>query len=258
MGVSKTKFFIGILLTIITSLEIIGASIYSSNIDCSNIILEYYSYFPTTLEGSKMVMEILLATINVIYTVYIFFSNIYTYIFEKGIYIFTRTKNINKLIIKEYLKVGKNLLIYYIFQILIFNIFIISMGVEVSNIYNYILYTILSLLSIWLGTYILIILASLVSLYFNEIVGFIVSISLFVTNIIGLNILHNYSKLDYIRYFPFTQYLITLHDEIFINRNFFDIYVSGYKFIYSLIYIAIIMLIIIFLSIRRIKKIDIY
>lgn len=257
MKVYIKQFILGIVIFIATAMPIILDSIYNG-IQYEDVLIKYFSYIPTTKNDYKILIEILTAIINIIYVVYVFSSKIYSDIKEKGIYILTRSRRTSVWILKEYVYIFKNIVLYYFIEIILLILIMFLCGMKTVSLQEVIQIAFLLLIYISLGTYVLIVISSLISLYINEVVGFLSVNSLFLVNMLLFNILINSKYINLIRYLPFTQYLLSIHDFNLIDRSLFNISIIDYTLEYSIIYLLSIIVIVVVISINRIRKMEVY
>lgn len=246
----------GWLIIYITSYMIKATVIYNSN-DIKDLYLGYFSYLPI---GQRVgVIDLIVPIVHIIFVTYLFSGYILDDIKEKGVVIFTRTDKKERWILEEYIKIFIRLNLYFLVQFGLFFILGITNNLHIINVREFISVILTLFIVQVLSSYVLIIVSNIVSLYSNSIYGYLVSVIGLCANMGILNELYINRKMDIIKYLPFTQHLILLDELNFISRNIslFDIKIEGYNLVTNIIVYLLILTMLMFVSIRKIKTLDI-
>ncbi|NRT78425.1 DUF2705 family protein [Clostridium beijerinckii] len=246
----------GWLIIYITSYMVKSVIKYNSN-DIKDFYLAYFSYLP--ISQNIRVTDFIVPIVHIIFVVYIFSGYVLNDIKEKGVIIFTRTDKKERWILKEYIKIFLRVNLYFLLQFTLFFILGIINNMHVVNMQEFI--SVISILFIVqvLSSYVLVVLSNTVSLYSNNIYGYYTSVVGFCANIVMLNELYTTEELWIIKYAPFTQHLILLDELKFINRNIylFNIKIQNYDILTNGAVYLLILTVLIYISIKKMKTIDI-
>lgn len=246
----------GWLIIYITSFSIKSSIIYTSN-DLKDLYLAYFSYLP--INKSLIITDFIIPISHIIFVVYIFSGYVLNNIKKRGVIIFTRTDKKEKWLLKEYLKMFIKLNLYFGVQFILFFILGILNNIYIVDIREFISVVVLLFIVQVLSSYILILFSNIISIYSNTVYGYFTSVISLCISIVILNILYSCDKMWLIKYLPFTQHLIILNELNFINRNIelFNIKIQNYNLIINGIVYILILTILIYISIKRVRKIDI-
>lgn len=246
----------GWLIIYITSYMIKSTVIYNSN-DIKDFYLAYFSYLPIgqTIDVTDFIVPI----VHIMFVVYIFSGHVLNEIKEKGVIIFTRTDKKERWILEEYIQIFIRLNLYFLVQFGLFfmlgsinDLYIVSMKEFISAVLILFVTQVLS-------SYVLIVFSNIVSLYSDYIYGYSASIIGFCSNIIMLNGLYMTKELWIVKYLPFTQHLILLDELKFINRDvsLFNIIIENYNLLTNMMIYLLMLIILIYISIRKMRTLDI-
>ncbi len=231
-------------------------SIINSN-DIKDFYLAYFSYLP--IGKNIKITDFIVPIVHIIFVIYIFSGYVLNSIKEKGVVVFTRTDKKEIWILKEYIKIFLMLSLYFSVQFVLFFILGIMNNMSIVNMQEFI--SIVSILFIVqvLSSYVLIVLSNTISLYSNDTYGYFISVIGFCANIIVLNELYTMGEQWLIKYVPFTQHLILLDELKFINRNIymFNIKIQNYKPLTNVMVCSLILTILIYISMKKMKTVDI-
>lgn len=246
---------IGFLIIFITSYTT-STFMLSFNNDISNLVLGYFSFLP--ISNTNMIKDIMLAILHNCFIIYVFSSYIKDELHNNGPYIFTRTSKKEIWLIKEYIKILKYLIIYYCIQFFLFFIVSKFMGSSIIEISEFTRVVMLSLVFNILNSYVLVLISNTISLFSNIVYGYSISIILLCLNMILFNTLFNLKLYKYINFLPLSQNLITLKKTSFINSGIFNNFINGYSFNTSIYIMIGIIISLYYISIKIIKKNEIF
>lgn len=246
----------GWLIIYITSYMIKSTITYNSN-DIKDFYLAYFSYL--AIGKTIAVTDFMVPIVHIICVVYTFSGYVLNDIKEKGVIIFTRTDKKERWILEEYIKIFIRLNLYFLVQFGLFFILGIINNLYIVNMQEFISVVLIVFIVQVLSSYVLIVLSNTVSLYSNYIYGYFASVIGFCANIVMLNELYMTKELWIIKYLPFTQHLILLDDLKFINRNIslFDIKIQNYNLLTNMMVYLLILTILMYISIRKMRTLDI-
>ena len=229
--------------------------LYYSN-DIKDLYLGYFSYLPI---GPRLeIIDLIISIVHIVFVTYMFSGYILDDIKEKGVIIFTRTDKKEKWIISKYINILLKLIIYFTIQFTIFfilgrlnNMSIIKFDEFISVIITLFIVQVLS-------SYLLIVLSNTVSLFSNSIYGYLFSIISIIANITLLDGIYK-NNFTIIKYLPFSQHLVLFNDLSFINRNIllFNFEIKGYNLATNIMIESVLLCALLYISVRRIKKMDI-
>lgn len=246
----------GWIIIYITSYMIKSTVIYNSN-DIKDFYLAYFSYLPI---GKKMaVTDFIVPIVHIIFVVYIFSGYVLNGIKEKGVIIFTRTDKKERWILEEYIKIFIKLNLYFLVQFALFFILGLINNMYIVNMQEFISVVLILFVVQVLSCYVLIVFSNTVSIYSNTIYGYSASVIGFCANIGMLNELYMNKELWIIKYLPFTQHLILLDELKFISRNrsLFNVKIQNYNLITNIMVYLLILTILMYISIRKMRTLDI-
>lgn len=246
----------GWLIIYITSYMVKSIIEYNSN-DIKDFYLAYFSYLP--ISQNIRVTDFIVPIVHILFVVYIFSGYVSNNIKEKGAIIFTRTDKKERWILEEYIKIFIRVNLYFLVQFVLFFILGIINNMYIVNMQEFISVVLVLFIVQVFSSYVLIVLSNTISLYSNNIYGYSTSVIGFCANIVMLNELYTTEGSWMIKYSPFTQHLILLNELKFINRNIslFNMKIQNYSILTNLMFYLIILTILIYISIKRMKTVDI-
>ncbi|GKX66712.1 hypothetical protein [Inconstantimicrobium mannanitabidum] len=225
--------------------------------DIKDMYLCYFSY--TFINESFSSSKIIISALNTILIVSIFADNLSLELEKNAAYIFTRTKKIKKWLTNKLIYILCSIIKIQFCQFIIAFGYFGILGYRINNVSEFI-QVILKLFILIVSTqYIAVIIANLVSLKTNQVIGYIVSISLIIINLIIFYSIY-FTKRVLIGMIPFTQYMITIQDTTLVNRSvrYFSHYIKNYYFIHALIFNIVFIIILFVLGRRSIEKHEFY
>lgn len=248
-------FILGWIIIYISSHMVKLNVLYYSN-DIKDLYLGYFSYLPI---GPRLeIIDFIIPIVHIVFVVYMFSGYILDDIKEKGVIIFTRTDKKEKWILSKYINILLDLIVYFAIQFILF--FILGKLNNMNVIESYEFVNVISTLFVMqvLISYLLIVLSNTVSLFSNSIYGYLVSTIGILANITVLDTLYN-NNFNIIKYLPFSQHLILFNDLSFINRTIllFNFEIKGYNLATNIIIEILLLCTLLYISVRRIKKMDI-
>ncbi|NKF07207.1 DUF2705 family protein [Clostridium gasigenes] len=244
---------LGWLIIYISSYMIKSNVLYYSN-DIKDLYLGYFSYLPI---GPKLgIMDFIIPVVHIVFVIYMFSGDILDDISEKGVIIFTRTDKKEKWILSKYMNILLELVVYFAIQFILFFVLGKLNNMSIIEFDEFVNVTIALFVMQVLSSYLLVVLSNTVSLFSNSIYGYLVSTIGILVNVTVLDALYNN---NIIKYLPFSQHLILFNDLSFINRNIllFNFEIKGYTLATNIIVEGLLLCMLLYVSIRRIKKMDI-
>lgn len=230
-----------------------------SNKDISLIFL--YQYGDLKIDSSYYIINISLYSLNHILLLFALGSETRKDMSKLGTYIFTRTDKRSIWLLSKYARLFIYIFTYYLFQFFISFLLAIIFKFKIIDSIYLIKIIIIEMVLVSLSTYLIIIICNTLSLILDDISSIVIVllteyINLFLCHLIYSNNLNT----SPIKYMPFVQSIFTWYDSV-ININsysYFSTYVvSGFNFIFSFIYLVILIFLVIILSKKIINKMDI-
>lgn len=225
--------------------------------DIKDLFVYYYSYSFLTEKFS--ILKIIKSVLNNTIMISIFAEYLWIELDRNASYIFTRTRKTKEWITRKFIEILRDLIIIQFIQFIFAFLYFYILGFRIIHLDEFILVNLQLFILITTTQYILIIIANLLMLKVNQVFGYIVSISLNIVSLLILYSLYGNSKL-LVAFIPFTQYLISIQDNILINRSipYFMHYIKDYSFYQALIYNAFFIGILILLGRKLINKHEFY
>lgn len=238
------------------SSHMIKLNILNYSNDIKDLYLGYFSYLP--IEPKLEIIDFVIQIAHIIFVIYMFSGYILDDIKEKGVIIFTRTDKKEKWILSKYINILLELIIYFTIQFTLFFILAKLNNMSIIKIDEFVNVIITLFIVQVLSSYILIVLSNTVSLFSNSIYGYISSAICIIANITLLDGIYK-NNFTIIKYLPFSQHLVLFNDLSFINRNIlsFKFEIKGYNLATNIMIESVLICILLYISVRRIKKMDI-
>lgn len=238
------------------SSHMVKLNILNYSNDIKDLYLGYFSYLP--IEPKLEIIDFIIQIVHIIFVIYMFSGYILDDIKEKGVVIFTRTDKKESWILSKYINILLELLIYFTIQFMLFFILgkLNSMSIIKTDEFINVIIT-LFIVQV-LSSYLLIVLSNTVSLFSNSIYGYLFSTISIIANITVLDGIFK-NNFTIIKYLPFSQHLVLFNDLSFINRNIllFNFEIKGYNLTTNILIQSVLLYALLYISVRRIKKMDI-
>ncbi len=230
-----------------------------SNFSLSHFIIYNYGYLnPLSIDS---LIPVIIWIFPLLLLIYFLGDSIYDSIFNKSIYVFTRTDKRMKWFLKQSIKLFFNVFFFYVLYF-----FATILVGFINNLHVITLSDVLVILNIFLhhvfGSYILLLLITLFSFYIKIGYSYITVLSMYIFLLMITGIIYEYlpSYITVIKWLPTTQFLFIWHEDSLLNdfRNaLFVNSLEGFDYIFSFIYYSIFLLLIMVFSLRKVNKIDI-
>lgn len=253
----KLKYFFFQLCIMFFISYILSSDLVEFSNDMKDMYLYYFSY--QFIGQDISLIHIITSLIPTSLMISMFIDSLSYELDKNAIYIFTRTNKKSKWLLYKLLNIFVKVSLINFFLFVIAFLFFWILGFEIVN-FSYFINLILKLLLLVILTqYILIIISNLISIKFDSAYGYIISNLLYIISILNLYFL-SFKNINLIKYIPFTQHVVSIQDNMCINRSilYFSKFITGYKFSNALIYDILIIIIIILFGIKQINKTEFY
>lgn len=204
----------------------------------------------------KFVFPILIWLFPQLFLVYMLGSLLSNDLKNRAVYLFTRTNNRSSWFFSITTSLFLNTLLYYFIQYLLIILIGIVKNYEIKNLFV----IFLSLILLVLTNFLLLLIINIFNLFFNMTFIYNIVLSVYIFLILITGIIGEYAP-QYIRLivsFPFSHALITWHDISDINylQKDSSFYISRFSIKDSLIYIFLLITLSLFITVKKIKKMD--
>jgi hypothetical protein len=236
---------------------ILSGDLHGITLNIKDIYIYYYSN--TFLDGKITIINILTSSFPIIIAISIFADDLSVEIEKNATYIFTRSINRKKWITYKFVHILISLIKIQFIQFSISFMYFSVLGYKITDPKASLLVIIELFLLTTLTQYILIVIASLVTLKTNSIYGYIICNFIFLINIITFNLFY-LKKQTLVQYIPFTQYILSIQENILVNRDirYFSNFIPGYNFTEAVIYDIIIIITLLLVGRKIIEKHEFY
>ncbi|MDD3314628.1 MAG: DUF2705 family protein [Syntrophaceticus sp.] len=222
------------------------------------LILAYGNLY---IEEIVFIVPVFLWMVPLIVIIFFLGDYIHRNFDQNAAYIFTRTARRSLWLIGQAVNLFLYILIYYIFQIAVFCVVSTVLGFSMFSWDVGIMLIVSELALLVLSNYMIVLLINVLSLFkLNSL--FCVAITL-TTNIVCIflsAILYKFytKNIAIIKWLPFTQGILTWHSGISSVADFFPFNIPHFSILFSIVYLIIICLLLLFCGVCKIEKMDIY
>ncbi|MFL0194083.1 hypothetical protein ACJDU8_00540 [Clostridium sp. WILCCON 0269] len=207
----------------------------------------------------KYISNVFIQMLPLIYITYILGDYIFLDLDKRGVYIFTRTNKRTNWFLNKILKLLKYVSLFYFIQLITIYIIGIIIGFRSTNYTIQIIFWEFTLNV--LTSYFIILFINVISLKLNVIYTYIIGIGIYVSSIFISGFVYQLynSKIWLLKYFIIGQEILTWHCESFLNgyRNIADFYINNLNIKYSISYLSIVCIIMVFYGFYVINNKDI-
>lgn len=248
--------FIGILMNFFIFLKIKNNLSHSQNI--LNLFVQAYGNL--NLQSDEWIRPIMLLLIHPIYLLCILGDYIYIQSKEYGVHIFTRNTSKKQWFISNAKNLLVYILIYYIFQFLTMFLFGELYGFKIFDSRNFFIGISICLFFSIISVYLLLIFCNVLSLYFDEVYSYFISISSIVYNMfLSFTIFKEKFNFNIIKFLPFSQGILGWHNWNLMDRNIhsFNFFINNYSIYFSIVYTFLFLSCLFLIGIKRINTMDI-
>ncbi|MBU3175375.1 DUF2705 family protein [Clostridium estertheticum] len=249
-----------ILLNIFTMMfiaKILSGDLHGITLDIKDIFIYYYSH---TFLGEKItIINILISVFPIIIMVSIFADEVSIELEKNATYIFTRSVNRKKWITRKFIHIFISLIKIQLIQFSISFMYFSALGYRINDLKSSLVIIIELFILTTLTQYILIVISSLVTLKTSNIYGYTFCNFIFLINILIFHLFY-FTKQTLVQYLPFTQYILSIQENILVNRNirYLSNFIPGYNFTEAVIYDIIIIITLILVGRKIIEKHEFY
>ncbi len=236
---------------------ILSCDLFGVSNDIKDMYLYYFSY--EFIGQNISVFQISISLIPISIMISMFADSLSYELYKNAAYIFTRSKNRTKWLINKLTQILIEITLADILLFIVAFIFFYFLGYKIVNFKEFISITLEIFILLLLTQYLLIIIANLISIKLDPTYGYIISNLIYIISILNFYYL-SLKKITLLKYIPFTQQLISVQDNDYINRSisYFSKYIVGYGIRDAIIFDLIILIIVILVGIRQIKKAEFY
>lgn len=236
---------------------ILSGDLNKVTLDIKDIYIYYYSH---TFVGERMsIINILSSSFPIIIAISIFSDDLSIELEKNSTYIFTRSRKRKKWITYKFIHILISIIKIQFIQFSISFMYFSVLGYRINDPKALLLAIIELFILTILTQYILVVIASLVTLKTNSIYGYIICNFIFLINIIALHLFY-FKKQALVQYIPFTQYILSIQENILVNREirYFSNFIAGYNFAGAVVYDIIIIIILLLVGRKIIEKHEFY
>ena len=236
---------------------ILSSDLVGISNDIKDMYLYYFSY--QFLGQDISIIHIIISIIPMSVMISMFADSLSYELDKNAAYFFTRTNKRIKWLLNKLVEILIKITLVDILLFIVAFIFFYFLGYKIIDFKEFICIAWKVLILTILTQYILVILSNLISIKINSSYGYIISNLAYIISILNFYYLSSKNKVLF-KYIPFTQQLITVQDNEYIDRSikYFSKYIVGYSFSEAILYDFIILTIIILIGIKQIRKTEFY
>lgn len=250
---SEVSLFIISILIIGVIGKVLSSEIINITTDMEYMYIYYFAY---SFIGEKItIINIIFASIPTIVNLGIFSTYVDNELNKNAQYIFTRSKKRTAWLIKELMKLARDIIlvngVQFIIALMIFSI----LGFDKLDIIMVIKLYVL----VVLNQYLIILVSNIVCLGIGNSYGFIVSVILYLISILIMNIKF-FAKKSAIKYIPFIQNMLSIHSDINCDRSIpiMSNYIENFSIYESIFYVVFLIIVFIIIGINIVKNKEIF